>query len=130
MTKPDEDAGPRLTRRALIAGAGGAALAAPLLAQEIDLGLPGGPSLRPLSPSFPGKGDMIVQRIRPPLLETPMEAFREGTITPNDRMFVRWNWDMQTSINAAAHRRSAAHRARRSARASPLQPRPPWRARL
>lgn len=101
-------AGPRLTRRALIVGAGGAALAAPVLAQElgrmIDLGLPGGPSLRPLTPAFPGKGEMIVQRIRPPLLETPMEVFKQGTITPNDRMFVRWNWDMPTSVNAAAHR--------------------------
>lgn len=100
----------RLTRRAVIAGAGGAALAAPVLAQQlierglIDLGLPGGPSLRPLDPAFPGKGDMIVQRIRPPLLETPMAVFDQGTITPNDRFFVRWNWDMPTQVNAAAHR--------------------------
>jgi len=95
----------RLTRRALIAGVGGAALAAPVLAQKlIDLALPGGPSLRPLEPQFPGKGEMIVQRIRPPLLETPMEVFAKGTITPNDRMFVRWNWEMPTSVNAAKHR--------------------------
>ncbi len=100
---------PRLTRRALIAGAGvgglGAALAVPALAQKlVDLGLPGGPSLRPLEPAFPGKGEMIVQRIRPPLLETPMEVFREGIITPNDRFFVRWNWDMPTAVKAADHR--------------------------
>ena len=95
----------RLTRRALIAGVGGAALAAPVLAQKIiDLGLPGGPSLRPLEPQFPGKGEMIVQRIRPPLLEAPMEVFAKGTITPNDRMFVRWNWEMPTSVSAAKHR--------------------------
>jgi len=98
----------RLTRRALIAGAGTAALAAPLLAQQagrmIDLALPGGPSLRPTTPAFPGKGEMIVQRIRPPLLEAPMEVFRDGVITPNDRHFVRWNWDMPTSITAAEHR--------------------------
>ncbi|UYV17098.1 molybdopterin-dependent oxidoreductase [Porphyrobacter sp. ULC335] len=99
----------RLSRRALIAGAGvgglGAALAAPALAQKlVDLGLPGGPSLRPLEPAFPGKGEMIVQRIRPPLLETPMEVFREGIITPNDRFFVRWNWDMPTAVKAADHR--------------------------
>jgi DMSO/TMAO reductase YedYZ molybdopterin-dependent catalytic subunit len=101
--------GGELTRRALIAGAGGAALAAPVLGQKlaehlIDLGLPGGPSLRPLTPAFPGKGEMIVQRIRPPLLEAPMSVFREGVITPNDRMFVRWNWDMPTSVKAADHR--------------------------
>ena len=102
----------KLTRRALIAGAStggiGAVLSAPVLAQElgrmIDLALPGGPSLRPTTPAFPGKGEMIVQRIRPPLLEAPMEVFREGVITPNDRMFVRWNWDMPTSIKAAEHR--------------------------
>jgi DMSO/TMAO reductase YedYZ molybdopterin-dependent catalytic subunit len=100
-----EGAKGRLSRRAMIAGAGGAALAAPLLAQKlVDLGLPGGPSLRPMDPAFPGKGPMIVQRIRPPLLETPMEVFREGVITPNDRFFVRWNWEMPSEVKAADHR--------------------------
>lgn len=99
----------RLSRRALIAGAGSAALAAPGLAKlagggMIDLGLPGGPSLRPTTPAFPGKGEMIVQRIRPPLLETPMTVFREGVITPNDRHFVRWNWDLPTVVKPADHR--------------------------
>jgi len=100
----------KLTRRTVIAGAGGAALAAPALGQKlaggrlIDLGLPGGPSERPLDPAFPGKGEMIVQRIRPPLLETPMAVFGEGSITPNDRFFVRWNWDFPTEINAANYR--------------------------
>lgn len=99
----------RLSRRALIAGAGTAALAAPALAKlaaggMIDLALPGGPSLRPTTPTFPGKSEMIVQRIRPPLLEAPMEVFREGIITPNDRMFVRWNWQMPTEVKAAGHR--------------------------
>lgn len=99
----------KLSRRALIAGAGSAALAAPALAKVaqsgmIDLALPGGPSLRPTAPAFPGKGEMIVQRIRPPLLEAPMDAFREGVITPNDRMFVRWNWDMPTVVKAGEHR--------------------------
>lgn len=94
----------RFTRRTLVAGAA-TALAAPALAQRlVDLGLPGGPSERPLEPRFPGKGEMIVQRIRPPLLETPMAVFDDGTITPNDRFFVRWNWDMPTRIDAAAHR--------------------------
>lgn len=77
----------------------------PALAQHfIDLGLPGGPSERPLEPLFPGKGEMIVQRIRSPVLETPLKVFDQSTITPNDRFFVRWNWDMPTAINAAAHR--------------------------
>lgn len=102
---------PRLSRRALIAGAATTALAAPALASigaklggMIDLALPGGPSLRPTTPAFPGKGEMIVQRIRPPLLETPMDAFAKGTITPNDRMFVRWNWPFPTEVKAAEHR--------------------------
>ncbi|MFN3864541.1 MAG: molybdopterin-dependent oxidoreductase [Erythrobacter sp.] len=94
-----------LTRRALIAGAGTVALAAPVLGQKlVDLGLPGGPSLRPTTPAFPGKGEMIVQRVHAPVLETPMSVFREGVITPNDRFFVRWNWPMPTEVNAATHR--------------------------
>jgi DMSO/TMAO reductase YedYZ molybdopterin-dependent catalytic subunit len=99
----------RLSRRALLAGAGagglGAALAGPGFAEKlVDLGLPGGPSLRPLGPAFPGKGEMIVQRIRPPLLETPLKALGESVITPNERFFVRWNWDFPTAINAANYR--------------------------
>ena len=98
----------RLSRRALIAGAGATALAAPVVAKlaggMVDLGLPGGPSLRPTAPAFPGKGEMIVQRVRAPLLETPMEVFRQGIITPNDRHFVRWHWEMPTEVKAADHR--------------------------
>jgi len=95
----------RLTRRALIGGAASAALAGPVLGQKlVDLGLPGGPGARPLEPAFPGKGEMIVQRVRAPVLETPMEVFAKGTITPNDRFFVRWNWEMPTAIKAAQHR--------------------------
>jgi hypothetical protein len=35
---------------------------------------------------------MILQRTRPPLLETPMEVFDRGVFTPNDRFYVRWHW--------------------------------------
>ncbi|WP_086607123.1 molybdopterin-dependent oxidoreductase [Erythrobacter donghaensis] len=109
----------KLTRRTLIAGAGVTALAAPVLAQQagrlIDLGLPGGPSLRPLEPVFPGKGEMIVHRVRPPVLETPMSAFREGVITPNDRMFVRWNWPFPTEIKANEHRVAVGGAVKRAA---------------
>jgi DMSO/TMAO reductase YedYZ molybdopterin-dependent catalytic subunit len=35
---------------------------------------------------------MILQRTRPPLLETPFEVFDNGVLTPNDRFFVRWHW--------------------------------------
>lgn len=85
-----------LSRRRLLgaAGIGGAGLAiAPLWAQGLyDLGLPGAPSSRPLTSGFPGKGQMILQRTRPPLLETPFEVFDQGVFTPNDRFFVRWHW--------------------------------------
>ena len=50
--------------RAAQAGSGG-----------VDLGLPGGPSDRPLTRAFPQKGEMILQRMRPTLLETPFEVF-------------------------------------------------------
>ncbi len=56
------------------------------------LALPGGPNVRPLTRAFPEKGEMILQRTRPPLLETPFDVFDQGVLTPNDRFFVRWHW--------------------------------------
>ena len=61
---------------------------------SVDLALPGGPSQRPLTSAFPQKGEMILQRTRPPLLETPFEVFDNGVFTPNDRFFVRWHWSV------------------------------------
>lgn len=96
--------GTRIARRQLIAGA--AMFAGAAQAQRmVDLRLPGGPSERPTSTAFPQKGEMIVQRMRPPLLETPFEVFDEGVLTPNDRFFVRWHWgDIPTSIDTATFR--------------------------
>jgi DMSO/TMAO reductase YedYZ molybdopterin-dependent catalytic subunit len=72
----------------------GVSLFAPLASADetIDLGLPGGLGDRPLTTSFPEKGKMILQRTRPPLLETPLEVFDQDVITPNDRFYVRWHW--------------------------------------
>ena len=93
-----------LTRRRLLAGAGagaGVALGLPLgpaakaagaAAQSVRLPLPGGPDERPITTDFPQKGAMILQRTRPPLLETPFEVFDQGVFTPNDRFYVRWHW--------------------------------------
>ncbi|MFZ4745305.1 MAG: molybdopterin-dependent oxidoreductase [Sphingomonas sp.] len=97
----------QINRRTLIAGAGlgiaGGAVAA--TSGMVDLHLPGGPSERPLAPRFPQKGEMIVQRILPPLLETPFEVFDSGVITPNDRHFVRWHYsDIPTRIDTASYR--------------------------
>lgn len=82
-------------------------MALPALAKDMaDLRLPGGPSLRPFEPGFPGKGKMIVQRVYPPLLETPFAAFDVGVLTPNDRFYVRWHYPMPTEIDAETFRLS------------------------
>lgn len=54
--------------------------------------MPGGPDRRALTTDFPQKGQMILQRTRPPLLETPWDVFDRGVFTPNDKFFVRWHW--------------------------------------
>jgi DMSO/TMAO reductase YedYZ molybdopterin-dependent catalytic subunit len=107
MTRP-------IGRRQLLAGAA-ASLAVPVGAQGlVDLRLPGGPSHRPLSPTFPGKGEMIVQRIHPPLLETPMEVFDGDVFTPNDRFFVRWHWaDMPSAVDVGSFRLTVHGRVRK-----------------
>jgi len=97
-----------LTRRHLMGSAGlaGLALASPAwAAKTVRLPLPGGPDERPLTSAFPQKGSMILQRTRPPLLETPFEVFDQGVFTPNDRFFVRWHWSMiPTEVDAASFR--------------------------
>ena len=84
-----------VTRRRLLAtaSAAGLALSRPAWAQKtIDLPLPGGPGARQVTTAFPQKGQMILQRTRPPLLETPFEVFDKGVFTPNDQFYVRWHW--------------------------------------
>ena len=58
----------------------------------IKLALLGGPDQRSITTDFPQKGRMILQRSRPPLLETPFDVFDSGVFTPNDQFFVRWHW--------------------------------------
>jgi DMSO/TMAO reductase YedYZ molybdopterin-dependent catalytic subunit len=86
-----------LTRRNLLRGtiAAGGTLAPFLVRSEsntVNLGLPIGPTRRELTVAFPQKAEMILQRTRPPLLETPFEVFDRGVFTPNDQFFVRWHW--------------------------------------
>jgi DMSO/TMAO reductase YedYZ molybdopterin-dependent catalytic subunit len=92
----EQSASPGLiTRRRFLAAATvtGALLPPVARAQQfIDLPLPGGPDSRPITTAFPQKGPMILQRTRPPLLETPFDVFDEGTLTPNDQFYVRWHW--------------------------------------
>src|SRR5262245_35934476 len=89
------------TRRSFLerAGAGGLALVsgsawvARAGAQTtVDLPLPGGPDARAMTTAFPQKSAMILQRTRPPLLETPFAVFDKGVFTPNDSFYVRWHW--------------------------------------
>jgi DMSO/TMAO reductase YedYZ molybdopterin-dependent catalytic subunit len=84
------------TRRRFLQSAvmtGGMAAAFPAWADSfVELALPGGPDRRDLTADFPEKKSMILQRSRPPLLETPFEVFDQGVFTPNDQFFVRWHW--------------------------------------
>ena len=84
-----------VSRRRLVGGAaalGAVVVTTPAWAETVKLGLNGGPDQRMLATDFPQKGPMILQRTRPPLLETPFDVFDQGVFTPNDRFFVRWHW--------------------------------------
>ena len=60
---------------------------------------------RAIATNFPQKGPMVLQRTRPPLLETPFEVFDQGVFTPNDRFYVRWHLaNIPTSIDTRAFR--------------------------
>ena len=48
---------------------------------------------------------MVLQRSRPPLLETPFTDFDQQVFTPNDKFFVRWHWSLiPTQIDPASFR--------------------------
>jgi DMSO/TMAO reductase YedYZ molybdopterin-dependent catalytic subunit len=101
------------SRRRLLA-MGAIAAAAPALGQSVDLRLAGGGGMRAMSDAFPGKRGMILQRTRPPLLETPMSVFDAHDLTPNDRFFVRWHYDdIPTAVDVRSFRlRVGGHVAR------------------
>jgi DMSO/TMAO reductase YedYZ molybdopterin-dependent catalytic subunit len=98
------------SRRDFLVTAAGAFAAAgmsvPAFAETgVDLPFPGGSVSRPITTAFPQKGAMVLQRTRPPLLETPFEAFDKGVFTPNDLFFVRWHWAViPTDINVDTFR--------------------------
>jgi DMSO/TMAO reductase YedYZ molybdopterin-dependent catalytic subunit len=87
----------RLPRRKFLEGVGGAGLAGLLgasawQAQAATFAeLPFANGRRELVTNFPQKGELLLQRTRPPLLETPWEVFDQGVFTPNDRFYVRWH---------------------------------------
>jgi DMSO/TMAO reductase YedYZ molybdopterin-dependent catalytic subunit len=97
------------TRRQILRqiGVAGVALAAgPAWAEtSVDLPLPGGPQQRPIATGFPQKGPLILQRTRPPLLETPFSVFDRSLLTPNELFYVRWHWaDIPTQVDVAGFR--------------------------
>jgi DMSO/TMAO reductase YedYZ molybdopterin-dependent catalytic subunit len=92
-----QPAHPLLSRRQLLGSAAGLGAIALLpdrtfADSQVQLPLPGGPDERSITTAFPQKGPMILQRTRPPLLETPWEVFDKGVFTPNDQFYVRWHW--------------------------------------
>lgn len=100
-------------RRAVLGGLGLAGLALSsrrAWAEDTTmLPLPGGPGERAITTAFPGKGPMILQRTRPPLLETPFEVFDQSAggnvFTPNDQFFVRWHWAViPTEVDVTTYR--------------------------
>jgi DMSO/TMAO reductase YedYZ molybdopterin-dependent catalytic subunit len=97
------------SRRTLLKRVGMAGLSllssSALADDAIDLKLPGGVGTRSMTTAFPDKGDMILQRTRPPLLETPFETFDKDIFTPNDLFYVRWHWsNIPSKIDADAFR--------------------------
>jgi DMSO/TMAO reductase YedYZ molybdopterin-dependent catalytic subunit len=98
-----------LSRRRFLKAASVLALLPPTIPAWADafvnLDLPQGPDRRTVTTDFPQKGRMILQRSRPPLLETPFDVFDSGVFTPNDQFFVRWHWALiPTQVDAAAFR--------------------------
>lgn len=74
-------------------------------AQAGSVHLPFANGTRDLTRAFPQKGEMILLRTRPPMLETPFDVFDRGVFTPNDRFFVRWHLGyMPTQVDADAFR--------------------------
>ena len=54
--------------------------------------------------AFPEKRPLIVLTTRPPQLETPLEVFNDGIVTPNDAFFVRYhNAGLPPSIDGDRH---------------------------
>lgn len=107
------------SRRSFLTGAGALSLTGlvasaswPARAEDL-LELPFANGRRELASYFPQKGSMILQRTRPPLLETPFEVFDQGVFTPNERFYVRWHLpNIPTAIDPAEFRLKVRGRVR------------------
>jgi len=101
----------QLSRRRFLARAGGIGLTGLLGASAWEamavtpVELPFVNGRRELVTSFPQKAAMLLQRTRPPLLETPFEVFDQSVFTPNDRFYVRWHLaNIPSSVDPATFR--------------------------
>lgn len=108
MFENDTPNGTALRRRFLqnaALGLGSLAIARTGLAEElVTLPFSGGAGERPLTTRFPQKGAMILQRTRPPLLETPFSVYDKGVFTPVNEFYVRWHWaDIPTHMDPKSH---------------------------
>lgn len=121
MKRPISEAATILSRRGFLASAGAFGLSGLLVgtgsrlrADELG-GHSGGHVPEDLVNNFPQKGPMILQRTRPPLLETPFEVFDRGVFTPNDRFYVRWHLaSVPTTIDPAEFRLTVRGQVRQS----------------
>src|SRR6202049_1772333 len=100
-----------LSRRRFLAGVSGVGLTGLFGASAWNamaatlVELPFANGRRELVTNFPQKGAMLLQRTRPPLLETPFEVFDHGVFTPNDRFYVRWHVaNIPTEVDPATFR--------------------------
>jgi DMSO/TMAO reductase YedYZ molybdopterin-dependent catalytic subunit len=110
MPQNDSDEASQQRRRLLgsLGALGATALLAPLTARAARsdiIELPFENGHRPLTSTFAQKSRMILQRTRPPLMETPFEVFDQGVFTQNDRFYVRWHLpNIPASIDPATYR--------------------------
>ena len=109
MNKRDSDISAQ--RRKLLGSLGALGVAAfggSLTARGAESGtieLPFDNGERTLTSAFPQKSGVILQRTRPPLIETPFDVFDEGVFTPNNRFYVRWHLaSIPTAVDPATFR--------------------------
>jgi DMSO/TMAO reductase YedYZ molybdopterin-dependent catalytic subunit len=109
--QPAQRAG--LGRRAVLRGSAALGVAGALAVKEASaattqtVDLPFANGVRPIAPAgvFPGKGEMILQRVRAPLLETPWDVYRKHLFIPNNQAYVRWHIpDFPTQIDVKTYR--------------------------
>ena len=103
-----------LGRRAVLRGSaalgaagmlGAATRAAAAGADSVQLPFANGTRRIVAAGTWPGKGDMILQRVRAPLLETPWDVFRTHLFIPNDQTYVRWHIaDFPTEVDPKTFR--------------------------